>query len=58
MIEECCITLNLGDHLLSTYAKFSEKLISNLLIRIRTCAYQGVPNISFSKYFAYIMDDP
>ena len=37
---------------LGTYAKFSEKkYISYPLIRIRTCAYQGVRNVSFSKNF-------
>ena len=32
------------DHPFSTYAKFSEK---------RSCAYQGVSNVSFSESFAY-----
>ena len=37
------------DDPLSTYAKFSE-------IRTRTCAYQGVRNVSFSENFAYVLN--
>ena len=31
--------------------------ISNPLIRARTCAYQGVRNINFSKNFACILNE-
>ena len=40
------------------YAKSSEKSnISNSLIRKRKCAYQGVRNVSFSKNFAYELNE-
>ena len=39
-------------HPLSTYAKFSEKLT----FLIRTCAYQGVRNFSFSENSAYVLN--
>ena len=35
---------------------FQKTNISNPLIRIRTCAYQGVRNISFSENFAYVLN--
>ena len=35
---------------------FQKTNISNPLIRIRTCAYQGVRNISFSEDFAYVLN--
>ena len=47
----------IGDHSFSTYVKFSEKLTfppPPPLIRTRTCAYQGVRNVSFSENFAYV----
>ena len=38
---------------------FRKTNISNPLIRTRTCAYQGVRNVSFSKHLrTYLMDDP
>ena len=50
-------TLARRGHPLSTYAKFSEKTdISNTLIRTRTCAYQGVRNVSFSENVAYVLN--
>ena len=56
-------------HPFSAYAKFSEKLtfitpwyaharktnISYPLIRTRSCAYQGLRNVSFSENFAYVL---
>ena len=46
-----------GDHLFSTFAKFSDKTnISYPLIRTRTCAYQGVKNVSFSENFANVLN--
>ena len=42
------------EHLFSTYAKFSEKLI---FLNPRTCAYQGVRNVSFSENFAYVLNE-
>ena len=48
----------IGDHSFSTFAKFSEKLnISYPLIPARTCAYQGVRNVSFSGNFANILNE-
>ena len=35
---------------------FRKTNISNPLIRIRTCAYQGVRNVSFSENFAYLLN--
>ena len=31
--------------------------ISYPLIRTRTCAYQGVKNVSFSEDFAYVLNE-
>ena len=31
--------------------------ISYPLIRIRTCVYQGVRNVSFSEGFAYVLNE-
>ena len=35
---------------------FRKTDISKPLIRTRTCAYQGVRNISFSETFAYVLN--
>ena len=35
---------------------FRKTNISNRLIRTRTCAYQGVRNVSFSENFAYVLN--
>ena len=35
---------------------FRKTNISNPLIRTRTCAYQGVRNISFSENFSYVLN--
>ena len=35
---------------------FRKTNISNPLIRTRTCAYQGVRNVSFSENFAYVLN--
>ena len=35
---------------------FRKTNISNPLIRTRTCAYQGVRNISFSENFPYVLN--
>ena len=35
---------------------FPKTNISNLLIHTRTCAYQGVRNVSFSEDFAYVLN--
>ena len=46
------------DHLFSMFAKFSEKLTFLYpLIHTRTCAYQGVRNVSFSENFANVIDE-
>ena len=36
---------------------FQKTNISNPLIRIRTCAYQGVINISFLENFVYVLNE-
>ena len=42
----------------SKYAKFSEKLpFLTPLIRKRSCVYQRVRNVSFSKNFAYVQNE-
>ena len=47
-------------HPLSTYAKFSEKLIFlTFQIRTHTCAYQGAGNVNSWKILRrHLMDDP
>ena len=35
---------------------FRKTNISNPLIRTRTCAYQGVRNVSFSENFTYVLN--
>ena len=40
-------------HLLRTQ-NFRKTNISNPMIRKRTCAYQGVRNVSFSENFEYV----
>ena len=35
---------------------FRKTNISNLLIHTRTCAYQGVRNVSFSENFAHVLN--
>ena len=39
----------------SMYAKFSEKMMSYPMMRIRACGYQGVIYVSFSEHFAYVL---
>ena len=41
-------------HLLSTHAKFSEKLT---FVRARMCAYQAVRNVSFSENLTYVLNE-
>ena len=46
------------DHSFGTYAKCSEKTsIFYPLIRIRTCMYQVVRNVSFSKNVTYVLNE-
>ena len=45
----------IGDHSFCTFAKFSEKL--TFLNLLRTCAYQGVRNVSFSEDFADVLNE-
>ena len=40
---------------IGTCAKFSEKLTFHFLLR--TCAYQGVINVSFGECFAYALTE-
>ena len=42
------------DHLFSTYAKTN---IYYLMIRSRTCVYQGVRNVNFSENFVYVLNE-
>ena len=51
-----CISIEKRGHRFSMYAKLSEKLISYPLIRTRTCAYQGVRNVSFSESLGYVLN--
>ena len=52
----------LWDHPFSTYAKLSEKLTlpadtrTCVPVHVRTCAYQGVRNVSFSESFACLLN--
>ena len=47
-----------GDYLFSRFAKFSETFnISYPLIRTCMSAYQGVRNVSFSEYFANVLNE-
>ena len=45
------------DHPFNKYTKFSEKVAFSLLISTRTHPYQGVQNIGFLGYFAYVLND-
>ena len=45
------------DHSFSTYSEFSGELTFFPLISTRTCAYQGVRNVSFSENFAYVLNE-
>ena len=45
------------DYSFSTYARFSEKLFLPPDTYTRAQAYQGVKNVSFSKNFAYILNE-
>ena len=40
--------IDVRDHSFSTFAEASEK---------RTCAYQGVRNVSFLENFAYVLNE-
>ena len=43
---------------ISYIRKFIWKInISYPLIRIRACAYEGLRNVSFSEYFAYVLNE-
>ena len=47
----------ISSHSFSTYAKFSEKTnVSYSLIRIRTCVYQELRNVSFPENLAYAIN--
>ena len=48
-----------GHSFLSTYAIFSEKLtfLITWYAHVRTWAYQGVRNVSFSNNFAYVLNE-
>ena len=51
-MEHCCNGLSIKN-----VRKIFRKInISNPLIRTRTCAYQGVRNVSFSGNFAYVLN--
>ena len=42
---------------LSTYTKFSEKLLFLTALYTHKSAYQGDKNFSFSKYFTYVLNE-
>ena len=52
-------SLTIRNHSFSTYAKFSEKLtfLTPWYPMLRTCACQGVRNVSFSENFAYVLNE-
>ena len=47
----------MGSSLSSVSKIFRKTIISCLLIRTRTCAYQGVKNVSFPENFAYALNE-
>ena len=54
------LIIYLGNHSFSTNAKFSEKKkrsTSYPLIRTYSCTYHGIRNVSFSEYFAYVINE-
>ena len=46
----------MGASIKDVWKMFRKTNISNPLIRIRTCAYEGVRNVSFSENFAYVLN--
>ena len=54
-VYETFVSLYPRDDLLSTYAKFSA--FSTPLIRVRTCAYKEVRNVSFLVNFVYVQNE-
>ena len=54
----CVCTRNMWKGTSIKYVRkiFRKTNISNPLIRTRTCAYQGVRNVSFSENFAYVLN--
>ena len=58
MVIMICVVKFVRNHSFSTYTKFLRKTnISYPLIRTRTCAYQGVKNVSFSGNLAYVLNE-
>ena len=52
------VRASLWDHSFSTFAKFSQRTnISYPLLRTRTCANQGLRNVSFSENFANVLNE-
>ena len=55
-------TATIFELFMGSFVKYVRKIfrktnISNILIRTRTCAYQGVTNVSFSENFAYVLNE-
>ena len=46
-----------GPSIKYVHKTFRKTNISNPLIRTRTCAHQGVKNVSFSKNYAYVFNE-
>ena len=56
--QRCVRYFEVGFNALSTYAKFFNISYQHLPPkRTRTCAYQGVRNVSFSENFAYVLNE-
>ena len=46
-----------GNHYLARTQLFRKTNISYPVIRTRTCAYQGLSNVSFSRNFTYVLKE-
>ena len=57
--QRCVRYFEVGFRALSTYAKFFNISYQHFLPpkRTRTCAYQGVRNVSFSENFADVLNE-
>ena len=50
------VIISTGSSIKYVHKIFRKTNISNPLMRIRTCGYQGVRNVRFSDNFAYILN--
>ena len=51
------VSYSLGSFIQYVRKIFRKTNISYLLIRARTCVYQGVSNVSFSEDFKYVLNE-